>query len=68
MLGQNTEGATERGHIDLTHHSGIKEGFVGGSKGQLHLVRVGTVLDQASAARYQQTSILYRRHYVLQFV
>lgn len=65
MLGQNTEGATERWHINLTHHSGIEEGLVGGSECQLHLIRVGTVLGQTGATRSQQTSILHERHFVL---
>lgn len=68
MLGQNTEGATEGWHINLTYLSGIEEGLVGGSEGQLHLIRVGTVLGQTGAARSQQTSILHKRHFVLQCV
>lgn len=66
VLGQDAEGSREGRHIDLAHHSGIVEGFVGGGEGQLHLIRVAAVLGQASAAGSQQTGVLNEGHFGLQ--
>lgn len=66
MLGQNTERATERGHIDLSHNCGVEEGLVSSSECQLHVVRVGAILAQTSATHGQQTSVSHERHLVLE--